>query len=90
MAGSKKGEWRRHPRRSSVLLRPHSPRRIFDPPSHDCILLSNALECITINRPLERDDVNEVVAQSKLEGMASSLTQIIVEHGNGEVERIRV
>jgi F-box-like len=56
----------------------------------DCILLSNALECITINRPLERDDVNEVVAQSKLEGMASSLTQIIVEHGNGEVERIRV
>ena len=56
----------------------------------DCILLSNALECITINHPLERDDVNEVVAQSKLEGMAPSLTQIIIEHRNGEVERIRV
>ena len=56
----------------------------------DYILLSNALEYITINHPLERDDVKEVVAQSRLEGKASSLTQIIIEHKNGEVERIRV
>jgi len=34
--------------------------------------------------------VEEVVAQSKLEGMASSLTQIIIEYVNGEVERIGV
>jgi hypothetical protein len=60
----------------------------------NCIPPSNALESITIDHISERDDikdeVKEVVAQSKLEGMAPSLTQIIVEYRNGEVERISV
>jgi hypothetical protein len=55
----------------------------------DYILLSNALECITINY-WQSDEVKEVVTQTKLEGKASLLTQIIVEHDNGESERIPV
>jgi hypothetical protein len=74
----------RHIRVSRLLI--DEPRKVI----RDCILLSNALESITIDHIWEKDDVEEVVAQSKLEGMASSLTQIIVEHMNGEVERINV
>jgi hypothetical protein len=55
----------------------------------DYVLLSNALECITINS-YRRDEVKEVVAQTKLEGKAPSLTLIVVEHINGETERIQV
>ena len=79
-----------HPRHIQASLSFKLSRIQLKKVIQDCILLSNALECITINHPLERDDVNEVVAQSKLEGMAPSLTQIIIEHRNGEVERIRV
>jgi hypothetical protein len=55
----------------------------------DYILLSNALECITIDQ-WYRKEVKEEVTQTKLEGKASLLTQIIIEYTNGEVERIRV
>ena len=79
-----------HPRhiKASISLKPS--RIELKKVIHDYILLSNAVECITIDLPLEKDDVKEVFAQIKLEGKTSSLTQIIVEHNSGEVERIRV
>jgi len=57
--------------------------------ARDFILLSNMLECITIEGP-KNDEVVEVALRCKLEGKASLLTQIIVEHTDGEVERIQV
>jgi hypothetical protein len=57
--------------------------------AREFILLSDVLECITIEDP-EKDRVVEVVSQCKLEGKAPSLTQIVVEHKNGNVERIQV
>ena len=79
-----------HPRHVQASI-PSRPSRVeLKKVIRNYTLLSNVLESITINHPLERDDVKEVVAQSKLEGKASLLSQLIVEHENGEVERIRV
>jgi hypothetical protein len=80
-----------HPRHIRALMPSRLSQIQLKKVIQDCILLSNALECITIDHPLERDDVKEVVSQSKLEGIARSLTQILIEHINGEViERIHV
>jgi hypothetical protein len=78
-----------HPRHMRWFMLGTQDRIELKKTIRDYVLLSNALECITIDS-FRRDEVKEVVAQIKLEGKAPLLAQIVVKHINGEVERIRV